>query len=180
MPEIDYAIRLARFEELPALREIERAAARLFAEIGLDNVANAGPLPLDFLQAQQRAGLVWVITDAGDQPVGFAAASELDDALYIEEIDVHPAHGRRGLGKRLIETLCAWAEAQGYPAVTLSTFRDVPWNAPFYSRIGFRIVEDGEMGPGLQALLDHSARIWFPLVRVCMRRDLQAETRQGD
>lgn len=180
MPETNYAIRLARVEELPALREIERAAGRLFAEIGLDNVANATPLPLDFLQAQQGAGLVWVLTDADDQPVGFAAASELDGALYLEEIDVHPAHGRRGLGKWLIETLCVWAEKQGYPAVTLSTFRDVPWNAPFYSRIGFRIIEDGEMGPGLQALLEHSAQVWFPLLRVCMRRDLQDKGRQGD
>jgi GNAT superfamily N-acetyltransferase len=180
MPETDYAIRLARAEELPALREIERAAGRLFAEIGLDNVANANPLPLDFLQAQQSAGMVWVLTNADDQPVGFAAASELDGALYLEEIDVHPAHGRRGLGRRLIETLCIWAEERGYPAVTLSTFRDVPWNAPFYSRLGFRIIEDGEMGPGLQALLDHSTRVWFPLARVCMRRDLQGEARQGD
>lgn len=180
MPEADYAIRLARVEELPALREIERAAGKLFAEIGLENVANAGPLPLDFLEAQQSAGLVWVLTDADDEPVGFAAASELDGALYLEEIDVHPAHGRRGLGKRLIETLCVWAEKQGYPAVTLSTFLDVPWNAPFYSRIGFRIIEDGEMGTGLQALLDHSARIWFPLARVCMRRDLQNEGRRGE
>ncbi len=180
MPETDYAIRLARIDELPALREIERAAGKLFAEIGLENVANAAPLPLDFLQAQQHAGLVWVLTDADDQPVGFAAASELDGALYLEEIDVHPAHGRRGLGKWLIETLCVWAEEQGYPAVTLSTFRDVPWNAPFYSRIGFRIAEDGEIGPGLQALLEHSARVWFPLVRVCMRRDLQDSGRQGD
>lgn len=180
MRETAYTIRLAQVEELPALREIERAAGKLFAEIGLENVANAAPLPLDFLQAQQHAGLVWVLTDADDQPVGFAAASELDGALYLEEIDVHPAHGRRGLGKRLIETLCAWAEERGYPAVTLSTFRNVPWNAPFYSRIGFRIVEDDEIGTGLQALLDHSARVWFPLVRVCMRRDLQDNARRGE
>ncbi len=180
MSETDYAIRLARFEELPALREIERAAGKIFAEIGLENVASATPLLLDFLQAQQRAGLVWVLTDADDQPVGFAAASELDGELYLEEIDVHPAHGRRGLGRRLLETVCAWAEEQGYPAVTLSTFGDVPWNAPFYSRLGFRIVEGGEIGTGLQALLEHSARIWFPLVRVCMRRDLQNNARRGD
>jgi len=180
MRETAYTIRLAQVEELPALREIERAAGKLFAEISLGNVANASPLPLDFLQAQQSAGLVWVLTDADDQPVGFAAASELDGELYLEEIDVHPAHGRRGLGRWLIETLCAWAEEQGYPAFTLSTFRDVPWNAPFYSRLGFRIIEDSEMGPGMQALHEHSARIWFPLARVCMRRDLRDEARQGD
>lgn len=180
MQETAFTIRQARIEELPALREIERAAGKLFSEIGLDNVANAGPLPLDFLKARQEAGTVWVLTDADDQPVGFAAASEIDDTLYLEELDIHPAHGRRGFGKRLIETLCVWAEKRGYPAVTLLTFRDVPWNAPFYSRIGFRIVEEGEIGPGLKALLDHSIQVWFPLARVCMRRDLRDTARQGD
>ncbi len=179
MPEIDYCIRLARVEELPALQEIERSAARLFAEIGFDAVANLDPLPLDFLQQQQRTGLVWVLAGVNDQPVGFAATRELDGALHLEEIDVHPEHGRRGLGKRLIEMLCLWAERQGYPAITLLTFRDVPWNAPFYSRLGFRVIEEDELGPGLLDMLARETQAWFPVVRVCMRRDLQSEARQG-
>ncbi len=172
MSEANYTIRLARIDELPALREIERAAGQRFAEIGLDEVAKLDPLPLDFLQEQQSAGLVWVATEASDQPVGFAAAIQFDGALHLEEIDVHPAHGRRGIGQRLIEALCDWARQQGYPYVTLLTFRGVAWNAPFYSRLGFRVVEESEMSAELQALFDRSAQAWHPLARVCMRRDL--------
>jgi GNAT superfamily N-acetyltransferase len=172
MSETDYTIRLARIEELPLLQEIERAAGELFARIGLDHVAEDEPLPLDFLLAQQRLGLVWVVADGNDRPVGSAATRELDGALHIEEISVHPAHGRRGLGKRLIETLCDWAGGRDYASVTLSTFRDVPWNAPYYARIGFRALEENELSEGLSALLCQEKRTWFPLARVCMRRDL--------
>lgn len=172
---VDYIIRYARANELAALQHVELAAGGLFAEIGLNRVAEDDPLPLDFLWAQQRLGLVWAAADEHDRPVGFAATRELDGALHIEEIAVHPAHGRRGLGKRLIETLCDWAREQGYPAITLSTFRDVPWNAPYYARIGFRVLEESETSEGLSALLDQDEQVWSPLARVCMRRDLSTE-----
>jgi predicted N-acetyltransferase YhbS len=175
LSEANYTIRQARVEELPLLQEIERASGELFAEIGLNRVAEDEPLPLDFLRDQQRLGLVWVAADASDRPVGSAATRELDGALHIEEIAVHPAHGRRGLGKRLIETLCDWARGQGYPAITLSTFRDVPWNAPYYARIGFRVLEESETSEGLSALLNQEEQAWHPLARVCMRRDLSTE-----
>jgi ribosomal protein S18 acetylase RimI-like enzyme len=147
-------------------------AAQLFTEIGLDQVAACEPLSLEFLRRQQRKGLVWVAADGKDHPVGFLAARELDGALHIEEIDVHPTHGRRGLGKRLIEAACAAAVRQGYEAVTLCTFRDVPWNAPFYAGIGFRVLEDRELGEKLSALSEREKVEWRPLLRVCMRRDL--------
>jgi len=172
MSETDYTIRLARIDELAMLQEIERAAGELFARIGLDRVAEDEPLPLDFLLEQQRLGLVWVVADENDRPVGSATTRELGGALHIEEIAVHPAHGRRGLGKRLIETLCDWASGQGYTTVTLSTFRDVTWNAPYYARIGFRVLEEGELSEGLSTLLGREKQAWFPLARVCMGRDL--------
>jgi hypothetical protein len=67
----------------------------------------------------------------------------------------------------------AWAQGWGAPAVTLSTFREVPWNAPYYARSGFRAMAEDELTPGLRELravevaagLDVAARIF-------MRRDL--------
>jgi ribosomal protein S18 acetylase RimI-like enzyme len=167
-----YTIRFARVDELAALQQIELAASRLFAEIGLDQVAENDPLEIETLRASQSAGLVWVAVDEMDCPVGFLAAGELDGTFHIEEIDVHPAHGRRGLGKRLIETACAAARRQGYEAITLTTFRDVPWNAPFYEGIGFRVLEDRELGKELSALRQRERLEWYPLARVCMSRDL--------
>ncbi|MBW4457630.1 MAG: GNAT family N-acetyltransferase [Nostoc indistinguendum CM1-VF10] len=54
------------------------------------------------------------------------------------QIDVAPEHGQRGIGSALVGTVCTWAKQQGYRIVSLSTFRDIPWNAPFYSKLGFQ------------------------------------------
>ena len=63
--------------------------------------------------------------------------------------------------------------ATGVPALTLTTFTDVPWNAPYYVRCGFRILADAQLTPGLRAIRDreaaHGLDRW---PRVCMRRDL--------
>lgn len=165
-------MRRAWFDELEALREIERTAGSRFAEIGLDEVAETEPVELETLQSQQRIGQVWVAADAGDRPVGFIVVFELEGAIHIEEISVHPDYGGRGLGTRLIETLMQWAKQQGYPAITLSTFRDVPWNAPFYERIGFRVIEEVEMSTEVRGWFREETRVWFPLARVWMRREL--------
>jgi GNAT superfamily N-acetyltransferase len=88
-------------------------------------------------------------------------------------MDVLPAYGRRGLGGRLLEAVCDWARAHGYPAVTLSTFRDVPWNGPFYRRHGFRDLRPAEWTPGMQAIREKEARHGLRVeARVFMRRDL--------
>jgi predicted N-acetyltransferase YhbS len=66
---------------------------------------------------------------------------------------VLPAHGRRGVGAALVRAVCAWARERGLPSVTLTTYRDVPWNAPFYTRLGFRTLRAAELGPKLRALV---------------------------
>ena len=144
---------------LPA---IELAAARLFLDrlnaLGLTpemlKIANSSA---DFAHAQQ-AGRLWVAATEQDEPVGFALLSEIDGAIHLEELDVHPAHGRRGIGAALLKQVCAWAEMAAYPGVTLSTFRDVPWNAPFYARHGFRELRPEEMTPGLVGLREAEQR----------------------
>jgi GNAT superfamily N-acetyltransferase len=172
IPESGYTIRLARTGELEELQEIERAAGTLFAQIGLSEVAESEPLPLDFLEEQQEAELVWVAAKEDGRPVGFMVATELEGTCYLEEISVHPAHGRLGIGKSLIEFLCGWARDNGYQAITLSTFQDVPWNAQYYSRLGFRILDANELSLGLRELLEEETREWAPLKRVLMRREL--------
>ena len=107
------------------------------------------------------------------EPVGFALVELLDDAAHLEEIDVHPDHGRRGLGAALVDAVCGWARDAGLPAVTLTTFRDVPWNGPFYARLGFREVAAGRMGPELADLVHEEAEQGLsPERRIAMRREL--------
>jgi 4-diphosphocytidyl-2-C-methyl-D-erythritol kinase len=119
-------------------------------------------------------GQVWVACPEDDLPVGMVIASVREGEGYVEEMDVLPAHGRRGLGGRLLERACAWAQAQGHAAITLSTFRDVPWNGPFYRKHGFRDLQPAAWTPGLRAIREREARHGLAVdVRVFMRRDLR-------
>jgi hypothetical protein len=71
----------------------------------------------------------------------------------------------------LIDHLQAEAAAESRPAVTLTAFRDVPWNAPYYARLGFVLIEPPDMGPELRALIEReTSTIPRDAPRVAMRR----------
>ncbi len=88
---------------------------------------------------------------------------------------MHPDHGRRGVGARLVSAVCEWAARERYAWVTLTTFRDVPWNRPFYERLGFRVIPSAEASPALSSILqDEAQRGLDPARRVAMRREVDA------
>lgn len=80
---------------------------------------------------------VFVAVAPDGSPVGFAAATPVDAFLHLAELSVHPDHGRKGLGRALIAAVDALARGRGLAGVTLTTFRDVPFNGPFYASLGF-------------------------------------------
>lgn len=165
-----YRIVNARQRDLPMLADIERAAAALLVSHAPASVLNETTSE-DDLRSAQAEGRLWVAL-AGDTPVGFAHVEVLGPGVvHLEEIDVHPDHGRRGLGSRLVTAVCEWAASSGYPAVTLTTFRDVPWNMPFYARRGFQEVPTRELSADLSAIVeDETRRGLDPTRRVVMRR----------
>jgi GNAT superfamily N-acetyltransferase len=172
--ESGYKIRSARAEELPLLARIERSAAVLFLDTPYTFLANDEPLSLDFVQQRFQAGQVWVAVDKQNVVVGFAITQEVDDTIYLQEMDVDPAHGRRGLGAALVETVCAWAQLQGHKAISLSTFRDLPWNAPFYTKLGFRILDESELSISFQQIRQQEQTDGLPIVdRIIMSCELQ-------
>jgi GNAT superfamily N-acetyltransferase len=166
-----YRIALARPADLGALPAIEIAAARLLAGHAPDSVLSGTTDPETFAQAQ-RDGHLWVAL-ADDVPIGFAHVRTAieRDAVHLEELDVHPAHGRRGLGTLLVLRVCRWAVLNGYESVTLTTFRDPAWNMPFYARLGFDAVPHDQLGSALSAVVeDEGSRGLDPSRRVVMRR----------
>ena len=165
-----YTITLARPEDLAALSAIELAAARLLAGHAPESVLNE-TISGEVLKTAQRHGHLWVAL-ADDVPVGFALVEVIEPAVaHLKEIDVHPHHGRRGLGTKLVRAICAWAIAAGYHAVTLTTFRDVSWNMPFYARLGFEVIPPEALGPALRSVVqDETRRGLDPTRRVAMRR----------
>jgi len=135
----------------------------------------------DYDQAKREAidaGLLWVaVSDA--RPVGFAHAKLLEAGrAHLDELDVHPDHGRRGVGRRLVGAVCDWAAASSLDAVTLSTFRAPPWNAPFYASMGFRVLADHELTPALRRVVAQETRRGLdPTQRVVMYRGTRMSQR---
>jgi ribosomal protein S18 acetylase RimI-like enzyme len=165
-----YTITPARPKDLPVLPAIELAAATLLSGHAPESVLNE-TTSLDVLKTAQSDGLLWVAL-ADDVPVGFARVEVVEPSVaYLEEIDVHPDHGRRGLGRRVVTMICAWAAAAGYQSVTLITFRDIPWNMAFYARFGFEVIPSEELSPALCSVVqDETRRGLDPTRRVAMRR----------
>ena len=60
--------------------------------------------------------------------------------------------GHDRLGRALIETADEWAGRLELPALTLTTYTGVPWNAPYYTRLGFRVLPSAELGPELREI----------------------------
>ena len=164
-------IRPPRQDELETLRSIERDAGRAFAAIGMPEIADDEPLSVAELEAFRADGRAWVVIDGEDRPVAYLLSTIVDGAAHIEQVSVSPAHARQGLGARLIEHLAQQALAEGRLALTLTTFRDVTWNAPYYRRLGFAEVHGCDQGPELAALVAHeAASIPSDAPRVAMRR----------
>jgi GNAT superfamily N-acetyltransferase len=144
-------IRQATPRDIDALPEIERSAGQLFktypGDLGIPEEMYEQPNSVETFAAAQKRGRLWVATALEHTPIGFALVLDIDGYAHLEELDVLPAHQRQGIGSELLRVVCSWAKASGFPAVTLRTFRDVPWNAPFYLRRGFHIVENASLSP---------------------------------
>ena len=115
---------------------------------------------------EQRA---WVAIDDLGAVIGFAVAWVIDGEGHLDELAVVPAHGRRGVGRALVDEVLAWTAARGLPSVTLITFREVPWNGPYYEKLGFETVT--ALTRELQAALDQGAT-WGVKRDLVMRRSL--------
>jgi GNAT superfamily N-acetyltransferase len=146
-------IRPALAQDLPALAAIEDSGAETFAAYGQPLADGPPPGPPDRWAPNLAAGLLWVAQDAAAGLIGFVAGEVTDDGLYIREVDVLMGRQRQGHGRRLMQAAIDWARRQHLPAVTLTTFRSIPWNAPFYASMGF--IEIDPPTPHLAATLAH-------------------------
>lgn len=136
--------------DLDLFPEIERAASALFPEGRIPDPDDV--MPRGELERAASEGLL--ITAACDgQVVGFAMAREDGDVLYLAVMAVHPDHGRRGIGTGLTKAVIDASVARRLRGVTLTTFRDLPWNAPFYAKLGFEAVPEAEVSPSLRSVL---------------------------
>lgn len=154
-----YTILAGTLEHIAAIQQIEIDAGALFAAIGMHDIAEADAPPTDLLIDHIVDDRLWIATPVDSPvnpaaPVGFAMASIVDGEGHLDQVSVHPDHGRRGLGTALIERVTIWAQGLGLHALTLTTFVDVAFNGPYYLGQGFAPLGHAKLGPELRAIRD--------------------------
>lgn len=155
----DFTIRRAEPADFCLLPPIEDEADALYA--ALPEFAAMGDLPNlspDGYHALPQSTKIWLAEI--DRPVGFIYTYNMDDLAYIGQLSVVPAAARRGIGRALIEMAGAAAKAENNKGLVLTTYRDVPWNAPFYRKLGFVELQPATMGPKLLAHAAADAAQW--------------------
>ncbi|HXH97171.1 MAG TPA: GNAT family N-acetyltransferase [Gaiellaceae bacterium] len=166
-------IRAARPEDLALLIEIERVAGESFRSLGMDLVADDDPGSVEELAPYAESGRAFVSVDADDRPVGYLLLDVVDEAAHIEQVSVHPDHARQGIGRALIGRAATWARSRGLEALTLTTYVEVPWNGPYYERLGFAYLAAEEETPGLRAIRDEERASGLDAwPRACMRLEV--------
>jgi GNAT superfamily N-acetyltransferase len=170
---VTITVRAGRAEDGEQLQEIERQAGEQFRDIGMGWVSDHDPLAVEVLAAYAAEGRSWVAFDDDGTTVGYVVVDVVDGAAHVEQVSVHPMWQGQGVGRLLMDRARDWAVETGRHAVTLTTFVDVPWNRPLYEHLGFRVMADDEIEPGLRAVRGEEADHGLdPDTRVCMRLDL--------
>lgn len=166
-------IRLATDKDATSLPDIERSAGKAFLTIpGLEWIAGDEVMPAEHHQIYIDEGTAWVAL-SGKRHIGFVTTARYEDALHILELAVESGHQGKGVGRRLLETAKDYAIENGLPALTLTTFRDLPFNELFYRKLGYRTLEAADLSERLADILDTEIDNGLPGDRRCaMRLDL--------
>ncbi|WP_144148765.1 GNAT family N-acetyltransferase [Paraburkholderia sp. BCC1884] len=165
--------RFAALHDAGLIRTIEFEAGQRFVGVDMTGIADAPPMEFDLVNRKIAAREIIVAEDRDEVCVGFVMFEMQPVRIYIQELDVLTSHAGRRIGAALIEQVAQHAGAHHLKQLVLSTFREVPWNAPYYRRLGFHDIEEAELDAALIARRDaHLARGLDESKRVFMRRDL--------
>ncbi|MDC0886685.1 GNAT family N-acetyltransferase [Altererythrobacter sp.] len=161
----DWAIRLARPEDADVLPQVELAAGALFKTLpDLAEIVDHHAITPERHRALIAKGHCLVAVAEG-AVAGFVATQPFGRELHVWEMSVHPDHQQQGIGATLIRACMIDARNAGFVALTLTTFRAVPWNGPFYTRVGFEEVTAIDAHPRLAAVLAEEADNGMPAER---------------
>jgi len=152
---MNFTLRQAHPEDLPALINIDDQASQLFLDAGLSfDFDENHPFVLAestrwSLAIQQ--GLAQLAVNAQGIVIGFATYRHVDQKPYLDQLSVHPQAMRAGVGSQLMGHVIAWSADQ---PLWLTTYSHLPWNGPYYERKGFTAIDDGQCGPELLSILE--------------------------
>lgn len=152
-------VRLARTADLPRLPDVEMAAAQRFLSSLHPDAAEGYPISVALHQTWLAHDGVWIAETSLGEIAGFACWVPLAMDMYVVELDVHPAHAGRRVGAQLLDALSTFGGKLGFGRLVLRTFRDVPWNAPYYQRLGFEALAERDEHPELTSVRRHEASV---------------------
>jgi len=176
MPELPegYSITHAEIDDIPALISVDKAASALFEPTGLLSPdALDDHVPAEVLETEIPLCNVFAARNRHGWAVGFALIRPRGTGLYLDQISVHPDHGKKGLGRALVIRTLAEAEARKLPHVSLSTFRDLAWNGPFYASLGFREIPRDKLEPYMLEIEEAQKPFMDVTQRCFMRRKVR-------
>ena len=120
------------------LQDIEVSAGERFREIpSLAWIADDDVMSTETHLKYVNQSTSWV-AEVDNQIIGFLCAESAVKNLHIWLIAVQQEWQGRGIGRRLMETVIENAHHNKFMSMTLTTFREVPWNEPFYRSLGLR------------------------------------------
>lgn len=174
MAQAPVMVRRARADDLETLCDLELAADNRFALVRLSSLLGSSAPQVDSFRGAVENGRLWVATDATGQAVGFVRIELRDGQAHIEQVSVHPVHAGHRIGAQLLAVAQDWAVARGGNRLTLNTFRDVPWNGPYYERLGWVVLPADQLGPDLVEVRARERRLGLDVApRQAMVKRLQ-------
>ncbi len=153
-----YTIKKAATEHVPLLAAIEIAAAGIFPPGSIPDHIRSDSTPVDTLLEAVQSGLLWVALTGDGRPVGYALVQMVEDAALLAQMDVHPGHMRKGIGSALVMRVVKHLRLLKKPALYLTTFVHVPWNAPLYAKLGFVAMNNADVPLFLKDILEEEKR----------------------
>lgn len=157
-------IRRPRPDEIQLLPQIEREADERFRRVRLQLVVDMPGHSVEALRHAWHRGLLWVAPSPTDRPVGFVFMKLTPQVAWLDQLSVLDRWQGRGFGAALIDRAQATARVLGYNALHLTTYRNVPWNRPFYLRRGFVELGRGELTRAMRVVLmtevQHGHPVW--------------------
>jgi GNAT superfamily N-acetyltransferase len=164
-------LRPARLGDIPRMQEIEDDAGESFDAWGLVDFDDLAVVSIGEHAESIEAGLSF-IAEVDGRSAGFVMGVMHEADAYLHELDVERAHQRKGFGALLVRAFADAARAKGARAVYLSTFRDPPWNAPFYGRLGFSEVARADYFDWMREIENQQAEFLDISTRAFMRMKL--------
>ena len=162
----EFTIRKARPADIPLLERVERSAAQLFRTVGLEFLLDGPTVDPAFLLANTNH--LWLAVDWMDKPIGFVVGEDIYGHFHVVELSVAQEFQGKGVGTHLMARMTEELRREGYEMVTLTTYRSLPWNGPWYARMGFLEVNPLDMGTKYMDILENERQQGLDMTQRCM------------